>query len=258
MTPSGLARAEFNPIFDWTPRRGRKLSLFGFIAASAVLHALCFYIFQIIYPPTVALLPPPARISLISANSEEGRALLRWVEAEDPALASTTQRPPDAASFDLPNPQHVPSYLSRQPALKDLPPHQPDLGVPSSRPPGPVRVRPATSPPAASATKSALAFASETTSLGSPTIPLLEFKSAAKEPPHPAEFRVAIGSQGDIRYCFLDSSSGDSSLDEQARRYLLLCRFPPPETDTIWTTATFFWGSDIFAPPAVSAASSAP
>ena len=93
---------EYTPIFNWSPARSRKVSIISFIAASAVLHALCFYIFQIIYPPTVALLPPPARVSIITPASEEGRLLLRWIEAEDPALSSTTQRPPDASSFARP------------------------------------------------------------------------------------------------------------------------------------------------------------
>ena len=62
-------------------------------ARPLLLHALCFYVFQIIYPPAVALLPPPGRITVIAPNTEEGRVLLRWLEAEDPALASTTQPP---------------------------------------------------------------------------------------------------------------------------------------------------------------------
>ncbi len=93
MRPQPFAEAEFTPVFDWSPRRGRKLSLISFITASAVVHALCFYVFQVIYPPTVALLPPPARVTVISPNTDEGRLLLRWIEAEDPALSSTTQRP---------------------------------------------------------------------------------------------------------------------------------------------------------------------
>ena len=56
-----------------------------------MLHALCFYAFQIIYPPAVALLPPPGRVTVIAPNTQEERVLLRWLEAEDPALASTTQ-----------------------------------------------------------------------------------------------------------------------------------------------------------------------
>ena len=82
-------------IFAWDPRRQRKFAIAGFLFGSLALHALGFYLFQIVYPPAVALLPPPGRVSLISPDSDEGRVLLRWLEAEDPALASTTQPPPD-------------------------------------------------------------------------------------------------------------------------------------------------------------------
>lgn len=243
MMRPGSGAAEFAPIFNWNPAPSRKLSLFSFIAASAVLHALCFYVFQIIYPPAVALLPPPARVHLITADSEAGRVLLRWVEAEDPALSSTTQRPPDAASFALPQPAHVPSYLTRQPAPKELPALLPDLGVPSSRPPGPVPVARASSPPAAGITRSVVIF-SGTGALGAAQIPQLDFKASTQEPPQPAQFRIAVGPQGSVRYCFLERPSGDPALDEQARRYLLLARFPPMDA-LAWTTATFQWGNDI-------------
>jgi hypothetical protein len=83
-------------VFSWdSPRRG-KLAITLFLALSLVAHALCFYIFQIVYPPTIALLPPPARVTFITPASEEGRTLLRWIDSEDPALAFTTRRPSDA------------------------------------------------------------------------------------------------------------------------------------------------------------------
>src|ERR1700751_4692882 len=94
-------------IFNWDSPRGEKLAITIFLALSFVGHALCFYIFQIVYPPTVALLPPPARVSLITPDSEEGRTLLRWIDAEDPAVAFTTRRSPDATLRVLPKTEHV-------------------------------------------------------------------------------------------------------------------------------------------------------
>ncbi len=209
-------------LFPWEAPRRRQLAILGFLAASAAGHALCFYLFQIVYPPTVALLPPPARVSLISGDSEESRTLLRWIAAEDPALASTTQRPPEAKAFTLPQVHHVPSYITLQPVLKELPAFRPDLRSPSSQPPGPVpRMRaPIQSPP-----------------LAVPT----------------------------VRYCFLQNSSGDSALDEQARHYLALCRFAGShnansgEQDHLnWAAATVEWGNDIVIPPPVPAGNVVP
>lgn len=249
-----LSAAEgFTPVFDWNAPRSRKFALFIFISGSAALHALCFYVFQVIYPPIVALPPPPARVSVITPVSEEGRLLLRWIEAEDPALSSTTQRPPEAG-LSLPSPEHVPSYVNRKPALREPAPYQPDHRVPSSSPPAPVPVsRSAPSAPVVPL-PTELKFGTETNRFGAPAIPPLRFAPSSKEPPQSAKFRVAIGRRGDVRYCFLENSSGDSGLDEQARHYLLLCRFSPSasddakaENDFLWTTATFEWGNDLAA-----------
>ncbi|MBA2623673.1 MAG: hypothetical protein H0U88_08670 [Chthoniobacterales bacterium] len=259
------ATAEFSSLFDWSPARGRKLALVSFISGSALLHALCFYVFQIIYPPTVTLPPPPARVNIITPASEEGRLLLQWIEAEDPALSSTTQRPADA-TLSLPMPEHIPSYLSRRPALREPTPSQPDLHVPSSHPPAPVP-RPRnlkTSPARIVPTK--LTFGPEAPQLGQANIPPLRFTASIKEPPQSTEFRVAFGARGDVRYCFLERSSGDAALDKQARNFLLLARFLAAEDRELkivsalfWTTAIFEWGNDIAAPAtAASAGSSAP
>src|ERR1043165_2553041 len=155
-------------VFGWKrPGRG-KWTLSGFLLASLALHAFGFYLFQIVYPPAVALLPPPGRVSLIAPNSDEGRQLLRWIEAEDPALASTTQVPAESRSLVMPTIQHAPSYLSRQPALKDLPPGPPPVSIPSARPPAPVE-RPSTSAtPVVAAVPTIVRFAPEFDSLRAP------------------------------------------------------------------------------------------
>ena len=133
-------------VFAWEHRPAPAIGDRGISScASAVLHALCFYVFQIIYPPAVALLPPPGRVTVIAPNTEEGRVLLRWLEAEDPALASTTQPPVDGKSLTMPTIQHAPSYLTRQPALKSFQPLRPILRMPSAQPPAPVRAAAQTS-----------------------------------------------------------------------------------------------------------------
>ncbi len=112
--------------------------LASFLVLSLVAHALCFYVFQIVYPTPVAVLPPPARVTFIALDSDEGRTLLHWIDAEDPALAFTTLPPPGARLRALPTAEHVPSYSALEPILKDLPALKPDLRIPSSRPPGAV------------------------------------------------------------------------------------------------------------------------
>jgi len=68
-----------------------------------------------------------------------------------------------------------------------------------------------------------------------------------------------------VRYCFLQDSSGDAALDNQARRSLLLARFPAIENrkskienGDLWITATIEWGNDLTVPSANPADPRAP
>jgi hypothetical protein len=251
-------------VFRWDrPGRG-KWTLSGFLLGSLFLHAFGFYLFQIVYPPAVALLPPPGRVSLISPETDEGRQLLSWLEAEDPALASTTQPAPDAKALVLPTIQHAPSYLGRQPALKDLPLPPPALRIPSARPPAPVEK---TSQPVQIITRpvpTAIRFSPELDSLIPPQTPELKFSTSTRESPEAARFLIGVNEKGEVRYCFLQTSSGDAVLDEQARKYLALTRFPairnspPPTASLTWGTATLEWGNDLAPLPSPSPGPSAP
>ena len=252
-------------IFGWEkPGRG-KWTIAGFLSASLVVHALGFYVFQIVYPPAVALLPPPGRVSLIASSSDEGRVLLRWLDAEDPALASTTQPPADGRSLVMPTIQHAPSYLTRQPPLKELPPLPLELRIPSARPPAPLERAPAKVQIVPKLVLTVIRFAPELEALGSAQTPGLKFNASGRESPQAAQFRVAVNDNGEVRYCFLQNSSGDSALDEQARKYLALSRFSPianrksqMANDLTWSTATMEWGNDIVAAPPPSPGTTAP
>jgi outer membrane biosynthesis protein TonB len=252
-------------VFGWEkPGRG-KWTLSGFLLASLGLHAFGFYLFQIVYQPAVALLPPPGRVSLIASNSDESRQLLRWIEAEDPALASNTLTPPDTKALVLPTIQHAPSYLGRQPVLKDLPPAPPALHIPSARPPAPVEH--AANPTTITVTpvRTTVRFSGELDSLLSPQTPELKFTASGRDAPEAARFLMAVNEKGETRHCFLEQSSGDPALDEQARKYLAATRFPairnsPSSTvaSLTWGTATLQWGNDISPAPAPSPAPTAP
>jgi hypothetical protein len=126
-----VANREGDLLFSWEYYRSHGATLIGFLVASLLLHAVCFYVFQIIYPPAIALLPPPGRITVISPNNPAGRVLMNWLEAEDPALASTTL-PPRSATLSLPTVQHAPSYLGYQPSLKEVPQTALDPGIPAA------------------------------------------------------------------------------------------------------------------------------
>ena len=259
------SESDLGLVFAWDHPRRRRLAITGFLVASVVLHALCFYAFQIIYPPAVALLPPPGRVAVIAPNTEEGRVLLRWLDAEDPALASTTQPPADGKSLAMPTIQHAPSYLMRQPTLRDVPPSAPDPAVPSARPPAPVEPPHTPIQLAAKIAPTIVRLSTELETLGAMQSPEMKFSASGHESPQAAQFRVAVDENGAVSYCFLDDSSGDAALDDQARKYLGLCRFSAirnPKSEIrngfVWGTATIEWGNDIVAPPAAATESVAP
>jgi hypothetical protein len=252
-------------LFSWDSPRTKKAALLIFLALSLLAHAVCFYIFQVVYPPTVTLLPPPARVALITSSSEEGRTLLRWIDAEDPAVAFTTHRPPEARVRALPNVEHVPSYHALEPTLKELPPFEVNSRAPDSQPPGPAPFTHQQGASPAAAVPTSVSFSNELDRLGVATLPPLKFLASTAEAPEATRFRVAVGELGEIRYCFPINSSGDPELDEQARVYLARCRFSRraptgknSETPLIWGIATIEWGSDITRPPSKQPRSATP
>ncbi len=252
-------------IFSWESPGGQKLAITIFLALSLAAHALCFYIFQIVYPPMIALLPPPARVTLITSASEEGRTLLRWIDSEDPALAFTTHRPPETRLHALPKAEHVPSYSAMQPTLKNIPPLERDLRIPSCHPPGAVRLVRQKTTPAMGVFKTSVSFSKEFDVLGAPTLPQGNFAASTEETPQTIRFRVGVNELGEIRYCFPVNSSGDPALDEQAHLYVARCRFPKNTVNSgkagsflAWGIATIEWGNEIARPQTQSGATLSP
>lgn len=252
MNAGSYAQPQGNLLFDWERPRRRKLAIFGFIGASLGLHALCFYLFQVIYPPAISLLPPPARVSVIAPTSAEARTFLNWLNAEDPALASETQRPANAPEYQLPKLDHVPSYMTVAPQLKELPPQKVERPEPSAMPPGPVEMKTASPPPPPVVAPSTIRFSGALRERAF-TLPALSFHASSREAPQTARFRIAVDDGGIIRYCLLAQSSGDAALDEQARKHLALCRFDRAQNSAneklTWATATIDFGTDLTLPP---------
>jgi hypothetical protein len=108
------------------------------------------------------------------------------------------------------------------------------------------------------------AFSEELGALGNPTLAAPRFAASISEPPENVRFRIAVDQHGEIRYCFRLSSSGDPSLDEQARLWLVRSRFPgQPATSNadvenlIWGVATVQWGNDVSQPQSAEKSSAA-
>src|SRR5438067_2150322 len=257
MNNSAASETDASLVFEWAPPTGETFLISVFLVGSLVLHALAFYLFRIIYPPAIAVLPPPARVNLITTNSEEGRTLLRWIEAEDPALASATVRPAESRSRALPKLAHVPSYMIEEPKLKELPPFSISVAAPDAFPPGPVRVFAKISEPAWPKILTHVSFSDELIPFGRVDLSPPQFTGSSAEPPESIRFRIAVNPSGEIRYCFRLNSSGDSALDEQARLWLVRSRFSnkspasragAEEENLVGGVATVQWGNDVTQP----------
>lgn len=253
------ATAAAQLIFNWDRPARRNFILGTFIVASFAIHVVAFYLFQVVYPQTVSLVPAPRRINLMTASSEQTATLLRWIDAEDPALASTTRRPPHLQRREMGKVEHVPSYFAREPGLKPVPPLTVDLQIPSAQPPGPVPVKrsPVAAPAGVQPTR--VTFSNELQQLGPAKFASENFKATANQTPQNAQFRIAVDPAGAVIYCLPLISSGDANLDELARQNLALCRFPArPATNPdslMWGIATIEWGNDIAAADAKPKAS---
>jgi hypothetical protein len=252
-------------LFSWDSPRGQKAVLASFLVLSLISHVLCFYVFQVIYPTPVAVLPPPARVTIIAPDSDEGRTLLRWIDAEDPALAFTTHLPPGASLHTLTSAEHVASYCAPKPLLKSLPPLKPDLRIPSSRPPGAVGSLSRKTAPATATGRTFISFSKDLDQFGAPSLPQSRLAASNNETPETLRFRVAVNDFGEIRYCFPINSSGDPALDEHARLQVVRSRFSlhkgagcNPGSPLVWGIATVEWGSDVVRSRQASAASVTP
>ena len=176
--------------------------------------------------------------------------MLRWIEAEDPALASAPQRPPETRRRMPPRTAHVPSYLLYHPTLKHFASAPIPLRTPELNPPGPVPSAPPRPATSLGKIASRIIFSDELAGAGQFSLPAMDFTITSKAAPEAVRFRVGLGSDGFIHYAFPLNSSGDPDLDQQARRYLNLVRFSEKNDsaaprETIWGIATMHWGNDL-------------
>jgi hypothetical protein len=59
-----------------------------------------------------------------------------------------------------------------------------------------------------------------------------------------------VSDKGEVRYTFLQTSSGDTAMDTEAARQLGTLTFAPAEAPVAWSVARIFWGDDAYGPDA--------
>ena len=58
---------------------------------------------------------------------------------------------------------------------------------------------------------------------------------------------VGVAASGEVRFCFVQSGTGDSAMDGEAVRLVSALRLAPSGEAIIWGDATVRWGSDAVA-----------
>jgi hypothetical protein len=69
----------------------------------------------------------------------------------------------------------------------------------------------------------------------------------ATAPVEPSSFLLGVTGRGEVRFIFLQRSSGNIDLDTAAARALGSATFAPSEAPIIWSHANITWGDDALA-----------
>jgi hypothetical protein len=223
--------------------------LFLCVLGSFLAHAGTFFLFQVVYPQRVTIPHPAPRVSLLTPSSPENVALLRWIEAEDPALVANDRPTAPPGLVDV---HYRPSFAAPRTAPLGAPTEQ-SQGV--HFPPAVDRLSAAnsaahTSGEAATPRPVATTIVYSSALSGRPIVknPPLHFSTLAKTAADFASVLVGITDQGEVRFTVLQHSSGDPMLDDFAQAHLRQIVFAPVEAPLTWGFATLTWGSDAYAP----------
>jgi hypothetical protein len=233
--------------FQWPVEKGFPFILFVCVSGSLLAHMLTFFLFQVVYPQRVTIPQPAPHVSLLTASSPENIALLRWIDAEDPALIAGDNSvvPPDLAEV-----HYQPSFAAPRTAPLSVPVEKTE-GVPF--PPAVDRLSPETGAtvPEVSAVPgrpTAVQFSGALTSRALVENPVLTAPHLAMAPVGPTVLLVGVNERGEVRYQILQPPlCGEPKLDELAVAHLRRLRFAPAETPMTWAYVTFAWGVDVYA-----------
>ena len=233
--------------FSWLSRDRFSLLLFACAFFSLLVHAATFFLFQVVYPQRVTIPPPESKVTLVTAETPEGEALLRWIDAEDPALVASAVGQVPTRLLEVP---YVPSYAatrtlprttSEAPTTVQFPPARPPLAFIRSADPKPV-----VQPLITRRVLSSIHFSGGLASRAPSEPPPLAFAVRSSDPLEPATLLIGVNESGEVRYHFTQHSSGNPVMDSAAAEHLSHMRFAAAASSIEWSVATVNWGDDAY------------
>ncbi|MCE9609750.1 MAG: hypothetical protein K8R23_06030 [Chthoniobacter sp.] len=221
--------------------------LLGCVAISLAAHAGAFFLFQVTEPPGSTIARAAPQISVLTPSSPEAVALLRWIDAQDPALAATIASAPPTALLET---TYRPSYATMRTAPLGPVENMVAVPFPAARDPFEIIARADARPaPPASAgvvQPTTLTFAEPLARRAPSAPPPLVPRQRANEPVEPARFLLGVTARGEVRFTFLQDSSGQPALDEQVAAHLQTLVFAPADAPMTWASASVIWGNDAY------------
>ncbi|MDB6173028.1 MAG: hypothetical protein JWL59_2339 [Chthoniobacteraceae bacterium] len=230
-------RKKSRAIFPWMP---------GFILVSLVAHTATFFLFNVVYPERATLPAPPPPITILDDSTPENQALLQWIEAENPALIAMA---PQVEPPNLLKAEYRPSYqvirttprtVAESIAGDQMPYAKDPLSIIRSSEKNAVRA-----PLPSKSQPTSLSFSGGLSSRELAKPPILSF-SKSSEPLDRIRFLIGVTDRGEVRFSFVQNSSGSKKLDAEAEVHLKNLSFVPAEPPLTWGFATFDWGSDVY------------
>jgi len=228
------------------PTQGRGWGLLaGFFVLSFLAHAVAFYLLQAASPAPAAVTPPPEDLSLLDLSNPANDGLRRWIEAQDPALLYASRESVPKALLVFP---YKPSYAGMRSPQQSAPEENSPAVAPPARDPIAVISGAAAPAPvsegAPAAVPSSVRFSGPLAARGPKALPGLSTEGAAIL--EPARFLIGVTGGGEVRFAFLQRSSGDKAVDDEAGTLLLAMHFAPGSAPLAWGVASFFWGNDAY------------
>ena len=237
--------------FDWPERERFPIILFCCVFVSLVIHTATFFVFQVVYPQRVTIPPPPPLVSLLTPSSPENESLLRWIAAEDPALVASARSvvPPDLLkvpyrpSFSAAHTAPLGSVKS--PEVVQFPPARTPLAIIASAAPPPALEANATLP---MRTTIGLSSVLAERSVKPPSF---RWKQRASQPLQSLRALIGVTDHGEVRFAFVQHSSGDEGIDGETVHQLEQLTFAPADAPITWALATVEFGAEAYskAPP---------
>jgi len=247
------ALATSGPLLETGERERFPWLLFACVLLSFIAHTGSFLLFQVVYPQQASVPPPPPQVQLLTPETPQYAAIMSWVDAEDPALTASAHGVRPANLLEAP---YRPSYAVQRTAPRGVPERPVAVQFPAARRPLEIirsaepRVDDTLPPPGPLRTQWTLSPGLRERTLATP--PDLAVAARTASVVEPSRYLIGVSERGDVRFVFLQQTSGNPDLDAAGARNLSRAVFAEKAGPTAWGHATIAWGDEVIAaqPPA--------